>query len=244
MDLHTSFEVKVAKFEGPLDLLLQLVEKHKLHISEIGLAQLSDEYLTYLSEFDDRPKRDMADFTIIASTLMLIKSFSLLPGISKTEEEVSDIEELKRRLALYQEFQEIASELKREFGRRVIYFPECRGDFYPVFAPAGDLKVENLHEGIFQVLSNLPKAEKVPQAVVQKVVSLQQVINDLAGRVQRSMKMNFSEFVNFDQAHKMEVIVGFLGLLELTKQGIIRVEQDVHFGDIALESELVDTPRY
>src|SRR3989344_4591424 len=96
--IKTQFYIKTRSFEGPLELLLELIEKRKLFISDISLAAVADEYMVYVRDFDDFPMEDTAQFILTASTLVLIKSRSLLPGVKLTEEEVSDIQDLERRL--------------------------------------------------------------------------------------------------------------------------------------------------
>src|SRR3989344_4019754 len=93
------FKVKVGQFEGPLELILDLIEKRKLHISDLSLSQIADEFIEHTKSYEDFPISDSADFILIASTLLLIKSKSLLPNLSLTEEEQESIEDLENRLS-------------------------------------------------------------------------------------------------------------------------------------------------
>ena len=95
------FKVRVGEFEGPLELLLDLIEKRKLHISDVSLSQVADEFIEYTKSIEDFPIADSADFILVASTLLLIKSKSLLPNLELTVEEEENIGELEKRLALY-----------------------------------------------------------------------------------------------------------------------------------------------
>ena len=99
----TSYKVKTEKFEGPLDLLLNLIEKRKLLINEISLAKISDDYIQFIKDSGNFPMGESANFILIASTLLLIKSRSLLPSLSLSQEEENSIEELEHRLKIYKE---------------------------------------------------------------------------------------------------------------------------------------------
>lgn len=243
--MDNDFKVKVGEFEGPLDLLLNLIEKRKMHISQVSLAQVADDYVTYLkNEQDSQSSMEaMANFIMIASTLMLIKSLALLPGLQLTEEETTSIGDLENRLKRLQRIRELSSHIKDRFGKNIIFSPVERKKDKTVFAPSSETKIESFVLAIKDLLKNLPKPEIIPEKIIRKVVSLEEVINDLASRVNRAIKMSFTDFVK-DKAEKINVIVSFLGMLELVKQGVINIEQQGHFADISMETKDVGVPRY
>src|SRR5680860_1759995 len=102
------FKLKMNNFEGPLDLLLSLIEKKKLHISDITLAQVTDDYISYIRNGQNISLENIANFILVASTLVLIKSYSLISTLSITEEEKENIEDLETRLKKYQRIKELA----------------------------------------------------------------------------------------------------------------------------------------
>src|ERR1041384_5079208 len=106
------YTVKTSVFEGPLDLLLDLVTKRKLFVNDVSLAQVTDDFIKYLEEHEEFPMGESAEFILVASTLMLIKSRSLLPMIKLTEEEEESIHELEDRLTLYAKYKDLAQGLK------------------------------------------------------------------------------------------------------------------------------------
>jgi segregation and condensation protein A len=112
-----------------------------------------------------------------------------------------------------------------------------------VFVPTLELTLSNLVAALKNLIQNFPKLETLPEVVVKKVLSLEEAITDLTKRVQSALKMSFSSFVK-DKADKVNVIVSFLGMLELVKQGIVAVEQQSHFADINLESAETGVPKY
>lgn len=242
--METDFKIKMGEFEGPLELLLDLIEKRKLHISDVSLSQVADDFVEHIKSLEDFPLSDSADFILIASTLLLIKSKSLLPNLELTEEEQGNIEDLEKRLLLHKKFKDLSNGIARIFGKNSLYFANESRMMYSVFAPTPEINAENILANIRSVLQNIPKTELLPQVTVQKVVSLEEMIESLSSRVEKSIKMSFRDFSKFDKSDKVTVIVSFLAMLELVKQGIVRVSQSKHFEDIEIEQEKVTVPLY
>ena len=241
--MSNSFTIKTEVFEGPLDLLLTLVEKRKLFINDISLAKVTDDFISYLQNREVYSIKDASEFLVIASTLLLIKSKSLLPMLDLTEEEKTDIYDLELKLKIYKKIKELSIHIKSSFGKNMLFFPNAR-KFEPVFSPDASMNKENISKAIFEVIKNLPKFEKKPQIKVEKVVSLEDMIKNLTERVKISMKMSFKDFSGMGKADKVNVIVSFLAMLELVKQGIIEVNQREKFEDIHMETKSVGVPSY
>lgn len=242
--MESEFQVKTHIFEGPLDTLLSLIEKRKLFINDISLAQVADDYIAYVKSLESFPIADSAHFILIASTLVLIKSKSLLPTLSLTEEEESSIEDLENRLKEYQKYKALSIHLREMFGIHTEYVRLPSKEQIVVFTPDRNTSVARLHEVIKSVINQIPKKEFVPKAVVQKVISLEEMIESLTKRITSSMKMSFKDFSGHGKKDKVEVIVSFLAMLELVKQGIIQVRQDKDFHDIEMHTDIVTVPRY
>jgi segregation and condensation protein A len=249
---ESSYNVKTHIYEGPLDTLLSLIEKRKLFISDISLAQVADDYIAYINTLSDFPIADSAHFILIASTLVLIKSKSLLPNLSLTEEEQHSIEDLEVRLKEYQKYRELSIELKKMFGCNMQYERLPTKTKVVAFNPDAQVTIQSIRETIRQVIAHIPKKEFIPKAIVDKVISLEDMIQNLTERITTSMKMSFSDFSGMKGAipeekkreMKVTVIVSFLAMLELVKQGIIHVTQDKEFQDINMETHTVGIPQY
>jgi len=237
------FKAKVGEFEGPIEVLLGLIEEKKLHISQVSLAAVADDFITYLQTIDNTKKAEVANFILVASTLMLIKSISLLPTIEVTPDEKEGIQDLERRLKLYQRMKDLSIHVKERFGKQIIFAREDNKNFTPVFAPTAEITQPGILQAVKNLIQNFPKPEAIPQLIVKKVISLEEAINSLTNRVQSALKMSFKQFVG-SQKEKVNIIVSFLGMLELVKRGIISVEQQNHFEDIQMETGGVKTPRY
>ncbi len=243
--MESSYNVKTHVFEGPLELLLSLIEKRKLFISDISLAQVADDYISHIKSYENTVNMaDMAQFILVASTLVLIKSKSLLPTLDLSSEEQESIDDLEDRLKQYQKYKALSVHLRQRFGINIEYFRVPPKDNLIVFAPDKNTNVSRLHETIRSVLTSMPKKEFVPKAVVQKVISLEEMMENLSDRITRSIKMSFKDFSGHGKAEKVNVIVSFLAMLELVKQGIINVRQDRDFHDIEIETQSVGVPKY
>ncbi len=239
------FKIKTEVFEGPLDLLLSLVEKRKLFISDISLATVTDEYINHINQLPEYSMGDRAQFILIASTLLLIKAKSLLPNLSLTDDEKGSIEDLELRLRELEVMRRQSLEVRKLFGVSPLFFQENSPEREVFFNPGGDVKLGNISEAISRVLNSLPKIEAaLPKLKVQKVVSLEEMMDSLTIRIKSAIKMSFSDFSGKGKVEKVNVIVSFLALLELVKQGTVDARQNGLFDEIEMESYHIGTPSY
>ena len=242
--MDSEYQVKTHIFEGPLDTLLALIEKRKLFINDISLAEVADDYIAYIKSLDDFPIADSAHFILIASTLVLIKSKSLLPTLTLSPEEEQNIEDLEARLREYQKYKSLSRHLKERFNINVEYLRQPSKEKIIVFAPDKNVSVNKIEETIRSIILQIPKKEIVPKAIIKKVISLEEMMENLAKRITKNIKMSFKDFAGVGKTEKVNVIVSFLAMLELVKQGIIQVRQDKSFHDIEIENQAVGIPRY
>ena len=237
------FKIKTEVFEGPMDLLLSLIEKRKLLINDVSLAKVTDDFIAHLQNREVYSIKDTSEFLVIASTLLLIKSRSLIPSLNLSIEEKADINDLELKLKIYKKIKELSIYVKNNFGKRIIFFPNAR-KAEPVFSPSQEMNKENISKAIFDVIKNLPKFVLKPKLRVTKVISLEEMITSLTKRVQSSLKMSFKDFSGIGKADKVNVIISFLAMLELVKQGIIEVDQKEKFEDIQMETRDIRVPSY
>lgn len=237
------FQIKTEVFEGPLDLLLSLIEKRKLFINDISLSKVTDEYIEHIGSLPSYSLGDRASFIQIASTLLLIKAKSLLPSLDLTTEENENISDLERRLKELEVMRKASGYVREIFGVKMIY---GRGDREQasVFAPSKDLSLESIQQSIRQIVAALPKPIKNPEVKVKKTMSLEDMIGHLTERITTAVRMTFREFSKKEKSEKVHVIVSFLALLELVKQGTIKAEQEGLFDEIIIESHNIGVPKY
>ncbi|HEC30607.1 MAG TPA: hypothetical protein ENI66_01165, partial [Candidatus Yonathbacteria bacterium] len=195
LEMEGGYKVKTDVFEGPLDLLLSLIEKRKLFVNDISLAKVADDYIAHIRNLENLPVGATANFILIASTLVLIKSKSLLPTLTLTEEEQGSIEDLEQRLKEYKRIKELSVYVKESFGKQIIFHRSQPAHRTPVFSPDKKTNTENVFSSIKNIIAKLPKKEVVPQAVVKKVVSLEKVMDNLANRMQSALSLSFKEFM-------------------------------------------------
>lgn len=239
-----SYKVRTSAFEGPLDLLLDLIEKRKLFINDISLAKVTDDFIEYIKRFENLPMGESAHFILVASTLLLIKSKSLLPQLNLTEEEQGDIHDLETRLKILQRIKDAGKNVSDLFGDKVIFMQSQSRPMEPVFAPDPSFNLEKALACLRDIVSRLPKKDSLPKTTVQKVISLEDMINTLTNRVTRHLRMSFKDFSKEHKNDRINIVVSFLAMLELVKQGILFVSQESNFGDIQMETKNVDVPRY
>ncbi len=240
---QTIYKVKAGSFEGPLEVLLSLIEKRKLFINEISLATITDDYIHFIKEIENKGIQHYSDFISVAATLILIKSKSLLPGMTLTEEEEHQIGDLEARLNLYKIIQDVGQEIAKNFGKQII-FPRIEKKIETrVFSPDESITKENMRALMNDVFAYVPPApEKLREIEVIKVKSIKEMIEDITERVTKNFeKMNFTDlwkgqtFAN-KKEEKVTVIVSFLAMLELVRQGLMDAFQD-DAGEISLEKQ-------
>jgi segregation and condensation protein A len=231
-------------YEGPLDLLLDLIEKRKLLINDISLAQVTDEFLSRIQSMDEMPVGDTAQFVSLAATLLLIKSRSLLPLLDITGEEERDIKELEYRLAVYQIIKNASRGLDKSGSAKL--FEGAAPEFEPLYVADPSVTQPAIRNAISAIIESFPQFAALPAIAVRKIISLEEMIERMAGRVSSAFRLSFKEFSGHGKGsvEKGEIIVSFLALLELVKQGIIRATQSEDHGDITLENDAVSTPSY
>lgn len=257
-----AYRVKTGVFEGPLDLLLELVTKRKLFVNDVSLAEVTDDFIRYIEGMDsDEDSRsssvrigESAEFILVASTLMLVKSRSLLPQLTLTEEEEGAIHDLEDRLALYARTRELSLLLKSLFGKKIIFEKIPSANPAIVFSPDSKTDAANLLSALERVIQSLPKKEILSKVMVRKVISLEEMIEKLSERISSASKLKFREFQGWNSGSddsrgkltyekKVSIIVGFLAMLELVKRGAIRVTQ-AGDGEIEIESEILNVPSH
>lgn len=230
------YQVKTEKFEGPMELLLDLIEKEKLKITELSLANIADQFLEFIREKESINLDNLTDFLTVASKLILLKSRELLPVLKFSEEEEEEIRDLAEQLKIFKKFKEASKRLRKMSERkRIAYSREGFKEVAPVFYPPENVNIFDLKKNFLAVLSEIPQIEELKEEMVKEVVTLEQRINDLIGMLRRKVETSFSEIVA-DAEDKVDVIVSFLAMLEMVKQRLVEVEQSDLFKDIKLKS--------
>lgn len=239
MEPQNTYQLKIAGFEGPFGLLLDLIAKRKLFINDVSLATVTEDYLSYMNKLGGLNPSEIASFVLVASTLILIKSKSLLPNLSLTNEEEGDIHSLEERLRLFELYNKLGGHIKENFGENIIFTPLERKNSVLVFLPDERITKNNMMTFAQNVLGSMPKKVFLPEVEVRKVISIEEMIGNLTERIQKSIKMNFKDFAGkaVTREEKVFVIVGFLAMLELVRNGILEALQDSDKGEIIISKQ-------
>jgi len=228
------YQVKLEQFQGPFDLLLQLIEQEKLKITEISLAKVAEQYIKYLETVEELYPVELADFLVVATKLLLIKSKALLPYLQTDDEEESNLEE---QLKIYKEFADAAMVMEKIIKQKNFTYGRTDSRYLSpevFFSPPQGVTSLSLHDYFKDILEQLEPIIKLPQAAIAKAVTLKEKIFNLQEKLLTQAQLSFKELIG-QAENKTDVIVTFLALLELVKQEFICVRQEKNFEDIKIE---------
>lgn len=235
------FKVNIEEFEGPIGLLLELIEKRKMPINDISLAEITDDFIRYIGAMETDLLSDKTYFIFVASTLVLIKSKSILPTLELTEEETQDINSLKKRIELFKIYQDASLELKSHMQKLPgFYYPKARKKEI-IFSPHEGITPKTLYESMTLVFTEVPEKPKTKkEGYIKIAVHIEEMMISLEERI-KTAATDFHSFVgNFmgDVTEPKQIrtyrVVGFLAMLELVKNGALDVLQENNFSDIAI----------
>jgi segregation and condensation protein A len=232
-----SVKVKIEQFEGPLDLLLQLIEGQELDITSLALANVTEQFLDYVKQLQDKNPTHLADFLVIAAKLLVIKSKALLPTLELGIEEEESAYDLTQQLLLYKKYKEAAKYLRRfDLQRRQSWTREADFNDRVTFVPDPEITPTVLSDSIRKLANELKEIVRLPQQVMAEVVSITEKIEHIQKLIAEKVETSLSSLLK-DAKSKTEIVVTFLALLELTKQRILTVEQSSIFSDIIIRKK-------
>lgn len=227
------YQIKLENFEGPLDLLLQLIEREELDITQISLAKVTDTFLTYLETIEEAKPDELADFLVVAAKLLLIKSNLLLPGIISPEQEVNDLVD---QLKIYRQYLLASKSIQKIINKK--NFSYTRDKFpsglvqrnFRLTSKVTPIMLKNSFESVCHfILSQI----KLTQKRIRKIISLKEKVSELINLLKKYQEIGLSKLIN--GATKEEVVVTFLATLELVREKIVTVHQDGLFEEIIIK---------
>jgi segregation and condensation protein A len=229
-----SVKVKIEQFEGPLDLLLQLIEGQELDITSLALANVTEQFLDYVKQLQEKNPTHLADFLVIAAKLLVIKSKALLPTLELGIEEEESAYDLTQQLLQYKKYKEVAKYLRRlDLTRHQAWTREADFNDRITFVPDPDITPIVLSESVRKLANELKEIVRLPQKILAEVVSITEKIEHIQKLIAEKVETSLSSLLK-EAKSKTEVVVTFLALLELTKQRILTVEQSAIFEDIII----------
>lgn len=234
------YSIKIDNFEGPLDLLIYLIEKNKMDIYDINLTEITDQYIEYLNAMEEMNLEIASEFLIMASSLLYLKSKKLLPKQEDETEELTE-EELIRRIIEYKKYKEITKVFKEnylDFSKRIEKNQE------EIKLPKRKLEKEYAKNKIPEVYSAL--VERTNQRLNQNAKNIEKIalvenytvaskVKEMFRVLVKQKRFVFNRMFSLKQKNKQEVVTAFSGLLELSRRNKVQTSQDEIFGDIVVE---------
>ena len=233
------YPIKIDNFEGPIDLLLYLIEKNKMDIYEINLTEITEQYMEYLNEMQELNLEIASEFLVMASTLLYLKSKNLLPK-QEEEEEITE-EELIRRIVEYKKFKEISKTFKENYemySKRIFKGPEN------IQLPKKTLEEKYDANLIPEIYKNIVErtsvrlnqnAKNIEKIALVDTYTVASKVKEMFKILIKNKKFVFNKVFSLSKKNKQEVVTAFTGLLELSRRNKVKTEQDELFGDILVE---------
>lgn len=234
------YAIKLDNFEGPLDLLCHLVDKNKMDIYKVNITQITDQYIEYINQMKELNLEVTSEFVLMASTLLYIKSKSLLPKQVEDEGELTE-EELINRIIEYKKYKEISKKLREQFliySKRFYKLPD------KVELPKRKLEEEYSKEVLEEAYKKLLKLNKekinvnainIEKIAITETVTVTSKVKDIFRELMKKPKFIFNKLCATKRYTKLETVTAFTGLLELTRRSKVTAEQEKTFGDITVE---------
>ncbi len=234
------YEIRLDNFEGPLDLLCHLVDKNKMDIHEVNISKITDQYIEYINAMKELNLDVTSEFVLMASTLLFIKSKSLLPKQVEDEGELTE-EELIHRIIEYKKYKEISKRLREQFdiySKRFYKLPD------KIELPKRKLEEKydsNLLEEAYRKLLERNKekinvnAANIERIAITETITVTSKVKDIFRELMKKPRFVFNKLCSSKKYTKLETVTAFTGLLELTRRNKIKTEQEKIFGDITVE---------
>ncbi|MGJ1205548.1 segregation and condensation protein A [Sphingobacterium lactis] len=246
----TNYEIKLAQFEGPFDLLLFFIERDELNIHDIPISQITDEFLDYIQQMQSLNIELASEFIFVASTLMRIKAKMLLPRpeLDDEENEIDLKKELVQKLVLYKQFKEICEELRiLEDNRGKVY---ARGNINYDLKIARDAKAQTLEEELAtfdlyklmlvyeRMMYNFThRVQEVTHTVVKYPYSIEQQKKAIAELIEINKSLDFSAIAK-NSENKVQFVYNFLAMLEMLQQKLLNIEIGLGFNNFWIEKKV------
>ncbi len=236
------YAIKIDNFEGPLDLLCHLIDKNKMNIYDIKINEISDQYMDYLNKMEELNLDIASEFVIMASTLIYLKSKSLLPKQEEETEELTE-EELIQRIIEYKKYKEIIKKLKINYEENSkTYF----GIKENIELPKQQIEKEYEKDLIPKLYKNLldkneekvnKNAENIEKIAIKDNYTVTSKVKEMFKELIKKNKFIFNKLFSLKEHNKQEVVTAFSGLLEMSKRDKVSTTQEQLFDDIIVEKK-------
>lgn len=229
-----AYKIELEQFQGPLDLLLKLIQDQKLDISQVALARVTDQYLSYLDNCSDIGASELADFLVVATKLLVIKSKILLPEVA--DEEDDSAEDLEQQIKIYKEYLDASKKVEKIIAKEnFLYVRDKIGlQLKPTFSPPKNISTGIIKDCFADILHRIDYVVNLPEQVMERVITLKEKISDIRENLKSLSQMNFKNVLS-DVKSKADVVVCFMAVLELVKSEEVAVIQKGVLDEIIIQ---------
>ncbi len=238
----SKYNIVIENFEGPLDLLLFLITKHKMNIFDISLSELTDKYIEYLDDMTEHNLEITSEFIVMAATLLDIKARRLLPEIEPKEddEEILSEEDIITKIIEYKKYKEVSGQIldmyNDNFGSFSKPFEKIKYKEKVSYSgePIDTEKLFNLYFNIIERNKNKInlKAQEIDKIAIYEKVTVKDKVRQIVDYLKVNDNMIFNDMFSVRKCDNIEIVTAFLGVLELSKLKQVDVEQQYLFSDI------------
>lgn len=238
---RNKYEIKIDNFEGPMDLLLHLIDKNKMDIYDVKISKITDQYIEYINRMEELNLIIASEFTVMASTLIYIKSRKLLPKHEDSNEEEITEEELIRRIIEYKKYKEITKKFKdnyEEFSKRFF------GNQEKISLPIQEIEENYDINRLIEIYKNLWKkneekknvnAKNIEKIAIMDTYTVHSKVKEMLKILLHKPKFIFNKVYTLKKCNNQEIVTAFSGMLELSRRNKVITNQQEIFGNIIVE---------
>ncbi|MBR3152436.1 MAG: segregation/condensation protein A [Clostridia bacterium] len=236
------YSIKLDNFEGPLDLLVHLIDKNKMDIYDVKITDIADQYIEYINEMEKMNLEVTSEFLVIASTLVYLKSKELLPKENEDEGELTE-EELLNRIIEYKKYKEISKTLKEYYINSAIRFYNLPQNIeLPKQKIERNYSSDLIYENYERLLINSEErvnknAENIEKIAINDKYTVASKVKEIFRELIKKPRVIFNQMFSIKEKPKAEVVTAFTGVLELTRRNKVTASQEEIFGDIIIEKK-------
>lgn len=226
-----STDIKLEKFQGPLDLLLQLVEQEEMKITEISLSEVTEQFVKYLDQLSESNSEELADFLVVATKLVYLKSRVLLPYLYPEEDEGPSLAD---QLKMYQQYVEASRKVEELWNEGQMAYGRIEP---PVkvkdFVLPTNAQTDDLQGAMLKLVSRLKPIDPLPRVSIDRGITIKDKIDKILLALKQFKKISFRQVLS-EANNKTDIIVSFLAVLDLLKDAKAVAHQENSFSDLEI----------
>ncbi len=236
MTIRSIMKIKTEQFDGPLDLLVQMIDNQKLDINDVSLGSIANQFVGHIKDNPNINPEEMANFLAVAAKLLLIKSRTLLPYLVRDDDE-GEIKDFANQLKIYKDFLDASKKVEEILeGRKFMYAREFNKKMLAesiIFYPPKNVNKKVLHNVFKEITGRLKIEDNIEEDAITKAISIEDKMSKIQDLLKKLNSLNFNSLLE-KNITKIDIIVSFLAMLELMKQRTVVVEQGELFENISI----------